>query len=262
MKNLLGADLLELRKNLLAKIMLIALVVLALFSVVLYFFIPKLLNTTDSLGDFELPQYNGELVTFAALSTGNNAGLLIPIAVLIFVAACFSNNTIRYKIASGRSRIKVFYGTIITASIYGTVLLVAFYIATFALSIIVLGYGSALNAQAIGRLFLALLIGVLLFIQNIALGTALCMVCHKLVLPLIITIVYSMGIGLVGSALYASTNATLINTMEYVSGYASAKLVLGDFDAALLLKTAISTIVFVAIVTIPCALAFRKQDIV
>lgn len=275
MFNLIKADLYKLRKDVPFKIITIILMAVVLFFMGMLKAMELLMS--DSINT--MPDGPGITITsmqsFMLLSVFSlgTLGLFVAIITSMFVGKDFNLNTIRAKIISGNSRLKIYASTLVVNLVIGFILFFITVIESILLSLIFYG-----RIADFAFIIYALLLCIPLYISFISIATFISVATKSqtlgivfnalivVIVPTLITIVQTIVISLGGSAAvdfilsifpYSQISTVTGGTFfGYLSGSVSPA-VLHGFVA----KCIISPLIFAAAATVGGALIFRKADI-
>ena len=134
MGNLFRAFFFKIRKDLAFRITLFIGLGFAILMPTIFFLIDVLLSFIDgSGGEISHVLCTGQSMLVTSFSPTQNFGLAIPINLITFTVLEFTNGTIRNKIVSGYSKVKVFVGLYLTGLIYTFIFISGYVLICFGL---------------------------------------------------------------------------------------------------------------------------------
>ena len=138
MRNLLTSDLRRIRKD---KLMMVALIIAAAFSVITPLLYWALFKGMDALSMEMLGVgTSAKNMFFAAFNIGNDLGLIAPLLIAIILFKDFSFGTIRNKIIAGKSRSSIFFSMYLSSLIAVVVVTLVYAFLTLGISLILFPY--------------------------------------------------------------------------------------------------------------------------
>ena len=152
MNRIIKAFLFKLKKDLTFRITLIVGLSAAVLMTLINFLID--FSSRDETG-IKFAMCNGQNLLLSSLSPIQNFGLAIPINLIAFTVAEFTQGVIRNKIIAGNSKRKVYIGLFLSGLIFTFVIMIAYVLLCFALGSIIGGFdpnGSANTGNIIGDL--------------------------------------------------------------------------------------------------------------
>lgn len=257
--NLVKADMRRVARDMPLKIILLLTVVVNLFTIGSYKLLEILSETLRADGMDEMIGMMGQSmrgVAFFSCLSLSNTGVLVCVAVAMFIGKDFSYNTLRAKIYSGNSRLKIYLSTLTTALIIGLTLHVASVLESAAITAACFG-GGALTMKALQ----ASLLSIPLYAGFIAVMVFISLTLKSQVLGLVVNIVVAAFIPtilqIVGMAGLESLDA-VVTIIPYA---AIGKLSTGVVDGALAVKSCVGGLALAVAATAVGALLFRNADI-
>lgn len=264
MSDLLKADFYRAIRDIILIIALILLVVFALSTPLLYTFID--LIAADEMSELEQMGFsfvaNGKTIFLSSLSLTNNFGIILPVFIAIIVCRDFSSSTVRNKIIAGHKRVPIYASHLVTAVSLGVILFVIYALLNLAFGSLIHGYGVTFNSEELIFIFKALLIGILIFTTAISLAVFLAVLTRSIgltiVLQIVVTIVASMPNIII--AMLPDASESLKNIFMIFPSYQNSLAMQGAIDGKLLAFTAISSAVYIALITLAGMMIFKKAD--
>ena len=134
MGNLFRAFLFKVKKEISVRITLFIGLGFAILIPLILFLIDVGISFLDgSGGSIEHMMCNGQSLLISSFSPTQNFGIAIPITLITFTVAEFTNGTIRNKVISGYSKTKVYVGLYLTGLVYTLCLISAYVLLSFGL---------------------------------------------------------------------------------------------------------------------------------
>lgn len=267
MGNLLKADFFRILKSKLTWITLGLSVGLGVFLVMIYFGIGKLMFM-ELADDMMIAQDElGYSITDArtlissVYSFSNNAGIIIPIFSGLLVGLDISNGSLRNKIISGQSRIRVYFSHLITSMVFNVVMITVFAGVTAAISVPLFGYGREFGTEEINNLCRFIVTGTAAFLFMACVSTALALSTKSIAPTIIFTVLIGMGLYLITSIIALLSFDKFDAWINFLPAYTLASFLQGGIAAVPFLEGLASFIVLSVGITAGGIAVFRNQDI-
>lgn len=265
MNKLLKADFFALIKSKLTYILLGICVFIPLLTVFLYLGISKMLEG-DILGELGLGGmanfYSARTIMFGGFSLSNNTGLIIPIFVGIFTMMDIRNGTIRNKVIFGESRIKIYFSHLIVSITFSVIACIITFLVLAGGSLIFFEYGVEFTGDEALNFIRCLVIGLLTFAFIATVSTFLALVTKNLALTIILTLLISMGLGLITTLLIGVSSSSYKYLIYFVPTFANSVVVQsGELTREVFTYGLISYLGFSAINIILGIILFKKEDL-
>lgn len=164
MISLLKADLSRMIKD---KLFLVSCIVAGVFAIITPVLYKGLAMLLEIEGEDMLfgSMFTSKGMLTSLFSPTNNLGFIIPVFLGIIISKDFSYGTVRNKIISGKSRVKIYLSILLSSIIIISILMIAYAIISMAIATLLLGYSSDVSIwQELGYVALSILFGVIIFI--------------------------------------------------------------------------------------------------
>lgn len=201
MHNLLKVDF---KRFLRDKILLISVILVFAFAVINIFIYKIVLLNTDS--EMIATNVYGKLLFIESLSPAQNMGIIIPMLLALIVSKDYSNGTVRNKIVSGYSRIKIYLSGFITVLTFGIALYLLNALISLFVGSAVFGYGQPLTGAEVGKIFAYLGLSTLIYSTFFAFATLAANFFKNTVGSIISVLVYVLVVSIFGSTFFEIPN--------------------------------------------------------
>jgi ABC-2 type transport system permease protein len=258
MLNLLRADFFKLKKD---RTVIVAIIIMFIFSLLnpLTYLILKNMDLTGMPEQFSTmyTEISGRVVFLMGFNIFNNSGLILPIMIVLFLAREFSYGTIRNKLITGKTRIQVYLSDLIVGTVYGIVMVTILSVLSLAFGTLILGYGSAFSIGFILKVYIT---GLIIFIVSFAISTFLIFVTRSMAFSLIVNLFFLVIVGAIGTTLSGKSDLLDI-IMDLTIVGQTLSVMNGQVTTAFMLKTILTSIITIALITFVGIKLFEKADL-
>lgn len=211
---------------------------------------------------------SGRSMFFDALVPGNNAGLIVPVFLVILLSKDFTWGTVRNKIVTGKSRDRIFLSLFATAACVTLGVMLAQAILSSLVGSLIFGFQpEAFTAADFGYLALSVLFEVLLYLMIAALVSFITVLSPNMgvgiVLYVAVTMLFTLVGGLTSSAVFLFEETPLWLEIVNRANLFTSHVIGGGtaYSPEDVLYILIPTLAGTALFTLGGMLIFRKKDL-
>jgi ABC-type transport system involved in multi-copper enzyme maturation permease subunit len=204
--------------------------------------------------------FNGRDIFLSTFSPSQNVGLLIPIILSIILTREFSYGTIRNKVICGHKKENIYLSLLISSLVIGLSLFLISALINLLFGSLVLGYGKSFNGDEFLFILKSIGIGLLVYSTIIAFTVFIATLVRSLGFTLIIVIISTVILSMFSSLAAFQEDLTVF--YDIVSMLPHFQLIsIVEMDNNLVIKSIITTVIYLSLFTGLGILLLKKRDI-
>ncbi len=264
MPELLSADFYRIKKDFILLVALILAVAFALMTPVLYSLIG--LAAGESFSELEEMgmsfSLTGKSVFVSSLSITNNFGLILPVLIGIIVCRDFSAGTVKNKIISGHTKPAVYMSHFISSVAVGTLMFIVYSLLSLALGCLILGYGEPFDTGELLFILKTLLVGLFVFASINSLAVFFAATTRSTGFTIVLQISAALLVATLGTLplMIPALPDWFENLMRANPAYQINAIAGGIVENDILVISLVSSLAYIALVTVAGMLLFSKAD--
>ncbi len=262
MRELITVDAFRHRKDILWKVALIVIAVIAVMNGGI-FFLAKVLTDEEEF----LQLLCGRSMFGSGYSISGNVGLLTVLFAGVIVCKDFSMGTIRNKMIRGYSRDKIFLSGLLVNCVAVVLFVTINVLVLFGAITLALGYGAPFDLAELGEMCKIVLCGTMLYLAMSALVTLLAFSTQSTVMTIVIYIAIILGMDIVYVTLQTMVNlGTLPEVFGKIVGLLPSQqcmelVEIGTLGAKDVLRIVLANAIYTVVFAGMGLMIFRKRDV-
>lgn len=258
MNNLLKANFYKLLKDKSTYILAGVSVIISLVAIVIY----KVAGSVAVDGIVVSDLANGKTLFLSGIQLGQNAGMLLPLGVAMFIGKEFSQNTIRNKVVIGYSKTKIYLANLIMSVTISAILYLVYELVVFAVGIPMFGWGETF---VFGEFMRQLINSLLILITLSAVITMISMLSRNLTAAILISMLGVVMVSAILSGVYmipmADGAKSVMEVIMKTTFLGQSALIATENSVSFMIWVIVSSIIVTAGVTVLGCRLFEKLDL-
>ena len=182
---------------------------LPILTALMVFGINKGFNLLIGEGGEDFAAINGKLLISGIYGLSSNVGIILPIFLVIFVSGDVSNGLLRNKILVGKSRTQIYFSHLFVITIISLAFISISALILSLLTFWLIPYGNNIDTLEVWSIIFYYILGTLAFIFIASLVVMMTLNFNHIVFPIIIVVLFGIGITLLSQIL-----GLVINSLE------------------------------------------------
>lgn len=182
---------------------------LPILTALMVFGINKGFNFLIGEGGEDFAAINGKLLISGIYGLSSNVGIILPIFLVIFVSGDVSNGLLRNKILVGKSRTQIYFSHLFVITIISLAFISISALILSLLTFWLIPYGNNIDTLEVWSIIFYYILGTLAFIFIASLVVMMTLNFNHIVFPIIIVVLFGIGITLLSQIL-----GLVINSLE------------------------------------------------